>query len=69
MVEKGLYSKNAIVNQQAFMVLLEEMGNKLSKANVELMVVIARRIWFRRNTLIFEGVFIDPNEVYAEVEV
>jgi hypothetical protein len=51
------------------MVLLEEMGNKLSKANVELMVVIARRIWFWRNTLVFEGVFIDPNEVYVEVEV
>jgi ribonuclease HI len=53
-------------NATSFKGLLEEMGSNISKANVELMVVIARRIWLRRNTLVFESVFMNPNEVYAK---
>lgn len=47
--------------------LLEEFLQCFSKDQVELLVVMARRIWLRRNSLVFEGVFRHPNEVYAEV--
>jgi hypothetical protein len=30
------------------------------------MAVIARKIWLRRNSLIFEGLFVDPNSVKRE---
>jgi ribonuclease HI len=66
---KGSFFHKCNSNATSFKGLLEEMGSNLSKANVELMVVIARRIWLRRNTLVFEGVFIHPNEVYAKAGV
>jgi hypothetical protein len=28
--------------------------------------VVARKIWLRRNSLVFEGIFQSPNELYAE---
>jgi hypothetical protein len=31
--------------------------HRFSKEEVELMVITARRIWLRRNSLIFEGEF------------
>jgi hypothetical protein len=38
----------------------------MDKDQVELLVVMARGIWLRRNSLVFEGVFKHPNEVYVE---
>jgi len=35
-----------------------------SKENMELMSIIARRLWLRRNSFIFEGVFLNPSEVF-----
>jgi hypothetical protein len=35
-----------------------------SKDELDLLAVLARRIWLRRNTLVFEGTFIHPNIVF-----
>jgi hypothetical protein len=48
------------------MKLFEYCLQRFSKENVNLMAMIARRIWLQRNSLAFEGVFRHPNEVYAE---
>jgi ribonuclease HI len=48
----------------SFAVLLDEFMYRFSKEEVELLIVIARRIWLRRNTLIFEGIFRHPAEVF-----
>jgi ribonuclease HI len=37
-----------------------------TKEDLELMAVIARRIWLRRNAWVFEGRFDHPNTVYCE---
>jgi hypothetical protein len=38
----------------------------MSKEDLELLAVLARRIWLRRNSLVFEGIFAHPNIVYKE---
>jgi hypothetical protein len=50
----------------SFLLLLEEFLQRFNKDKVELLVVMARQIWLRRNSLVFEGVFRHPDEVYAE---
>lgn len=39
---------------------------RFTNEELDLLAVLARRILLRRNALIFEGVFIHPNNVYAE---
>jgi ribonuclease HI len=36
---------------------------------VELLAVVARKLWLRRNSLVFEGIFRHPNEVLEEAIV
>lgn len=36
---------------------VENLQNKLEDADLKLMVVVARNLWFRRNFVIYEGVF------------
>lgn len=38
--------------------------HRFNKELIDLMVVVARETWFRRNKLVFEEVFLHPDEVY-----
>jgi ribonuclease HI len=46
-----------------FLQVVEEMFRKCDMEEFELFVGIARRIWFRRNSVIHGGVFIHPNSL------
>jgi hypothetical protein len=52
--------------QFSFMHLLEYCFQTFEKDKVELMLVVARNIWLRRNSLIFQGSFLSPNRVWEE---
>ncbi|XP_062158594.1 uncharacterized protein LOC133866044 [Alnus glutinosa] len=49
-----------------FMHLFEYCSHRFNRDVLELMAVIAMKIWLRRNSLIFEGFFANPNSVYKE---
>jgi hypothetical protein len=40
--------------------------NRLSKEDLELMAVICRRIWLKRNKMVFYQIFTPPGVVYEE---
>jgi hypothetical protein len=44
-----------------FMHLFEYCSHRFNREVLVLMAVIARKIWLRRNSLIFEGFFADPS--------
>lgn len=46
-----------------FLHILCELFEKLEKEEVELMVTIARRIWLRRNTVVFGGDLTHPSQL------
>jgi hypothetical protein len=48
----------------SFVELFEDFIHRFPKETVELMIVMARCIWLRRNTLVFEGDFRHPSEVF-----
>jgi hypothetical protein len=50
----------------SFVHLLEYSLQRFSKDQVELLAVVARKVWLRRNSLVFEGVFRHPKEVLEE---
>jgi hypothetical protein len=52
--------------QFSFMHLLEYCVQFFDKEKVELMLVVARNIWLRRNALIFQGTFLSPHRVWEE---
>jgi hypothetical protein len=45
--------------------LFEHCLHRFSKENIELMAVVASRIWFRRSKYVFKEVFAHPDEVYT----
>lgn len=47
--------------------LLEFLMHRLDMDNLSLMATLARRIWLRRNHLVFEGMYTPPNVVYEDV--
>lgn len=49
-----------------FSQVFEDCISRFTQENLELMAVILRRIWLRRNRLVFEGVFAHPSNVYKE---
>jgi hypothetical protein len=49
-----------------FKALFEYVMNRFTKEQLALMAVICRRIWLRRNSLIFEGTFLHPNILMME---
>jgi hypothetical protein len=49
-----------------FKALFEYVMNRFTKEQLALMAVICRRIWLRRNSLIFEGIFLHPNTLMME---
>jgi hypothetical protein len=48
-----------------FMGLFEHCVQRFSKENIELMTVVARAIWFRRNKYVFEGEFAHTDDLYT----
>jgi len=49
-----------------FKALFEYVMNRFTKEQLALMAVICRCIWLRRNSLIFEGIFLHPNTLMME---
>jgi hypothetical protein len=47
-----------------FSQVFEDCVSRSTKEHLELMIVISRRIWLRRNQLLFECVFAHPSHVY-----
>jgi hypothetical protein len=45
---------------------MDECLNRPSKEDMELMTVICRRIWLRRNKTVFDQIFTPPIVVYEE---
>jgi hypothetical protein len=43
-----------------------EMLGRCELAELELMAVVARTIWFRRNTVVHGGVFTPPTQVFCD---
>jgi hypothetical protein len=49
----------------SFKEVFEDGIQLYSKEVLELLVVVARGIWFRRNKLVFEGAFSHPNDIFS----
>jgi hypothetical protein len=49
-----------------FALLFDLLSNRLNQDQMVLMAVMARKIWFRRNALIFEGKFAHPKSIMEE---
>jgi hypothetical protein len=49
-----------------FALLFDLLSNRLNHDQMTLMAVMARKIWFRRNALIFEGKFAHPKSIVKE---
>jgi hypothetical protein len=49
-----------------FMQLLEYCIERFSSEDLDLMAVISRRIWLRRNPFIFDNIFTPPQTVFKE---
>jgi hypothetical protein len=54
---------------QDFTLLLEQLMQKLDMEHLCLVAIVARRIWLRRNLLVFEGKFTPPNIVFDEAKL
>jgi len=52
--------------QQSFIHLLDYCFHTFEKEKVELLLVVARNIWLRRNSLVFQGSFLSPHRVWEE---
>jgi len=50
----------------SFNLLMDVCLNRLSKEDLELMAVICRRIWLKRNKMVFYQIFTPPGVVYEE---
>jgi len=49
-----------------FMQLMEYCIERFSSEDLDLMAVISRRIWLRRNHFIFDNIFTPPQTVFKE---
>jgi hypothetical protein len=56
-------------NYSSFLTLFEDFQVRFKKETMELMVITARRLWLRRNSFIFEGVFSSPSNILARAKV
>jgi hypothetical protein len=52
--------QNCDVMEGNFLTLFGELSSRLKKADLELIAIVAQRIWFRRNRYVFEGVIVSP---------
>jgi hypothetical protein len=48
-----------------FKEVFEDGIQRYNKEVLELLVVLAHRIWFRRNKLVFEGAFTHPDDIFS----
>jgi hypothetical protein len=53
-------------SQISFLLLLDSCFRIYDKEKVELLLVVARNIWLRRNSLLFEGCFLAPRRIWEE---
>lgn len=58
-------SKNPIPRGATFLAIIEGFIGRFNGEDMALMAVLARRIWLRRNTLVFEGLFTPPSTVFS----
>ncbi len=49
----------------SFKEVFEDGIQRYSKEVLELLVVLARGIWFRRNKLVLEGTFSHPDDIFS----
>ncbi|XP_041001645.1 uncharacterized protein LOC121247346 [Juglans microcarpa x Juglans regia] len=47
--------------------LWSDWSTKLAKDQLEIMVVVLRRVWLRRNGVVFENSFVDPSVFFNQV--
>lgn len=55
--------RRALWGASTFAEVIEHMFERCSVGEVEVQVEVARRIWFRRNTVVHGGDFLHPNVV------
>jgi len=60
-----IFQKTVFVGE-TFMQLVEFCMGKFSIRDMELMAVLSRRIWLRRNKFIFESIFTPPQVIFSE---
>lgn len=46
-----------------FINIVEGLQNKVEDGDLELMAVVARHMWFRRNFLVYGGVLVIPSQL------
>jgi len=71
---QDVWGRGSIVFQKcktkggSFKQLMDECLNRPSKEDVELMAVICRHIWLRRNKMVFDQIFTPPSVVYGDMQ-
>ncbi|XP_062147743.1 uncharacterized protein LOC133856702 [Alnus glutinosa] len=60
-----IFQKTVFVGE-TFMQLVEFCMGRFSIRDMELMAVLSRRIWLRRNKFIFESIFTPPQVIFSE---
>jgi hypothetical protein len=51
------------MENKEFIHTVEELQNRLEDKDFEIMAIVARNIWLRRNSIIFGGIFSHPNQI------
>jgi hypothetical protein len=52
--------------EQSFLDIFQQGLNRFDKFEMALFAAIAKKIWMRRNAMIFEGISVHPNKSYAD---
>ncbi|XP_062152053.1 uncharacterized protein LOC133860474 [Alnus glutinosa] len=63
--DHSIFHKCAFV-EQPFLDIFQQCLNRFDRFEMALFAAIARKIWLRRNAMIFEGVFEHPKKIYAD---
>jgi hypothetical protein len=51
------------MENEEFIHIVKDLQNKLENEDVELIAVVARNLWFRRNSVIREEIFSHPTQI------
>jgi hypothetical protein len=62
--DHSIFYKCAFV-EQSFLDIFQQCLNRFDRSEMALFAAIAKKIWLRRNAMIFEGVSEHPNKIYA----
>jgi hypothetical protein len=63
--DHSIFHKCAFVDQ-SFLDIFQQGLNRFDRFEMALFAAIAKKIWIRRNSMIFEGVSVHPNKSYEE---